>query len=133
MNTSIIAGSLIAALSLAAPLHGQQVAADVVIRTGPVAGHVVVNGYSTYRRPVVVYRRAPARVIVVERISHRQRGHGRDGWKRGYRAVTLWYGGGRYYDRYVREYPGLREVVVYERGGRFYRDADADDGGRWND
>jgi hypothetical protein len=112
MNTSIIAGSLIAALSLAAPLHGQQVAVDVVLRTGPVAGHVVVNGYSTYHRPAVVYRRAPARVIVVERISRRPRGHVRDGWKRGYRAVTL------------------REVVVYERDGRFYRDADGDDGGR---
>jgi hypothetical protein len=68
MNTSIIAGSLIAALSLAAPLHGQQVAADVVIRTGPVAGHVVVNGYSTYRRPVVVYRRG-------SRARHRGRAH----------------------------------------------------------
>jgi hypothetical protein len=47
--------------------------------------------------------------------------------------VTLWYGGGRYYDRYVRGYPGLREVVVYERAGHFYRVADGDDGGRGND
>ncbi len=145
MNTSIIAGSLIAALSLAPPLHGQQVAADVVIRTGPVAGHVAVNEYSTYRRPVVVYRRAPARVIVVERIARRQRGHApghapgharghvRGAWKGGYRAVTLWYDGGRYYDRYVRDYPGLREVVVYERDGHFYRDAEGDDGGRGDD
>jgi hypothetical protein len=133
MDTSIIAGSLIAALSLAAPLQAQQVAADVVIRTGPVAGHVAVNGYSTYRRPVTVYRRAPARVIVVERIVRGQRGHVRGAWKGGYRAVTLWYDGGRYYDRCVRGYPGLREVVVYERGGHFYRIADAGDGGRRND
>ena len=133
MHTSIIAGSLIAALSLAAPLQGQQVAAAIVVRTGPVAGHVAVNGYSTYRRPVTVYRRAPARVIVVERIVRGQRGHVRGAWKGGYRAVTLWYGGGRYYDRYVRGYPGLREVVVYERAGHFYRVADGDDGGCGND
>ena len=57
MKTSIVAGSLLAALSLVAPLQAQQVAADVVVRSGPVAGRVVVgDGYSTYRRPVV-YRR----------------------------------------------------------------------------
>ena len=70
MKTSIVAGSLLAALSLAAPLRAQQVAADVVLRSGPVAGHVVIgDGYSTYRRPVVY--RAPARVIVVERVVPR--------------------------------------------------------------
>jgi len=62
------AGSLLAALSLAAPLSAQRVSADVAVRSGPVAGRVVVgDGYSTYRRPVV-YRRVPARVIVVERV-----------------------------------------------------------------
>ena len=131
MYTSIVAGSLIAALSLAAPLQGQRVAANVVIRTGPVAGHVVVgNGYSTYRRPVVVYRRAPARVIVVEQPARRHRGHVRDWARRGYRPVTLWYYGGRYYDQRVRDWNGMREVVVYERDGRFYRDDDESD--RWN-
>jgi len=129
MNTSIVAGSLIAALSLVAPLHAQRVAADVVIRSGPVAGHVVVgNGYSTYRRPVVVYRRAPARVVVVERVA--QRRHVRHWRKHGYRPVTVWYRDGRYYDRQVRGGPGMREVVVYERGGRFYHDCDDHD--RWN-
>ena len=129
MNTSIVAGSLIAALSLAAPLHAQRVAANVVIRSGPVAGHVVVgNGYSTYRRPVVVYRRAPARVIVVERVArHRHVRHWR---KHGYRPVTVWYRDGRYYDRQVRGWPAMREVVVYERGGRFYHERDDHD--RWN-
>jgi hypothetical protein len=123
MNTSIVAGSLLAALSLAAPLHAQQVAAHVVIRSGPVAGHVVVgDGYSTYRR-------APARIIVVERVSGRHAGHARHWRKGGYREVTLWYSDGRYYDRYVRDWPPMRRVVVYERGGRFYRDCDDDD--RW--
>jgi hypothetical protein len=129
MKTSIVAGSLLAALSLVAPLHSQQVAADVVVWSGPVAGHVVIgDGYSTYRRPVV-YRRAPARrVIVVERVSQRRHHHARQ-WRRdGYRPVTLYYVDGRYYDRYVRGRQDMREVVVYERDGRFYRECDDDRG-----
>ncbi|HEX6615816.1 MAG TPA: hypothetical protein VF046_05880 [Gemmatimonadales bacterium] len=123
MHASIVAGSLIAALSLATPLHGQQVMAQVVVRSGPVTGHVTVeNGYSSYRRPVV-YRRAPARVVVVERVAHR---HHRHTFGRGnnYRRVTLWYYDGRYYDRAVRDWPGMREVIVYQRDGRYYDDCD---------
>jgi hypothetical protein len=145
MKTSIVAGSLLAALSLVAPLHGQRVAADVVVRSGPVAGHVVIgNGYSTYRRPVA-YRRAPTRVIVVERVYQRRHHHARQ-WRRyGYRPVTLYYVDGRYYDRYERGWPHMREVVVYERDGRFYRECEDDrqrddrphrldrDGRDWND
>lgn len=127
MNTSIVAGSLLAALSLVASLHGQQVAAGVVVRSGPVAGHVVIgDDYSTYRRPVVVYRRAPARVIVVERMHHRRHRHEYQWRRHGYRPVTLYYAGGRYYDRYVRGGPAVREIVVYERDGRFYRECDDD-------
>jgi hypothetical protein len=128
MNTSIVAGSLLAALALVTPLHGQQVSGSVVIRSGPVAGRVIVgNGYSTYRRPVVVYRRAPARVIVVERVTRRHPGHVRDWRRRGYRQATLWYYGGRYYDQRARGWPAMREVVVYERDGRFFQDPAADD------
>lgn len=133
MNTSIVAGSLLAALTLARPVHAQ-VAADVVLRSGPVAGHVVVgDGYSTYRRPVV-YRPAPERVIVVERYAprvvvverlrhHRKWRHWRE---HGYRPVMLYYRDGRYYDRSDRHWADGRQVVVYERDGRFYHDCDDD-------
>ena len=134
MKTSIVTGSLLAALSLVAPLHGQQVAADVVLRSGPVAGRVVIgDGYSTYRRPVVVYRRAPERVIVVERVHHRHPRHARNWRKHGYRPVTLYYASGRYYDRHVPGWPAMREVVVYERDGRFYRECDDDRDGHYRD
>jgi hypothetical protein len=128
MNTSIVAGSLLAALSLVGPLHGQQVAADVVLRSGPVAGRVVIgDGYSTYRRPVV-YRRAPARIIVVERVHRRY--HRNAHWrKHGFRQIVVYYRDGRYYDRDVRGWPRMQEVVVYERDGRFYRECDDDFGG----
>lgn len=119
MRTSIVAGSLLAALSFVAPLSAQRVSADVAIRGGPVAGRVVVgDGYSTYRRPVV-YRRVPARVIVVERVyvrHHRAMRH----WQRhGFRPVVVYYRDGRYYDRDMRGGPPMREVVIYERDGRY--------------
>ena len=134
MKTSIVAGSLLTALSLAGPLAAQQVAADVVVRSGPVAGHVVIgNEYSTFRRPVV-YRRAPERVIVVgrvaprvlvvERLRYRKHGHGRNWRADGFRPVVVYYREGRFYDRYVRGWPSMREVVVYERNGRLYRECD---------
>jgi hypothetical protein len=133
MNTSIIGGSLLTALTLTVPLQAQQVAADVVVRSGPVAGHVMIgHGYSTYRPPVVY--RAPARVIVVERVvprvvvverlTHRNRGFARSWRQQGYRQVVVYYRDGRYYDRNVRGWPEMREVVVYERNGRLYREWD---------
>jgi hypothetical protein len=123
MKASVVAGSLLSGLLLiAAPMQAQQVSADVVIRGGPVAGHVGVgNGYSTYRRPVerrvvVVGRYAP-RVVVVERVHRHQQARY---WSRhGFRPVTLYYLNGRYYDRRVGR---AREVVVYHRGGRYYED-----------
>jgi hypothetical protein len=133
MNTSIVAGSLLAALTLATPVHGQ-VAADVIVRSGPIAGHVVVgDGHSTYRRPVA-YRRTPERVIVVERYAPRivvvERLRGHRHWRNwrahGYRPVTLYFRNGRYYDRDVRGWTDVRQVVVYERDGRFYRECDDD-------
>ncbi|MEO7985532.1 MAG: hypothetical protein ABI766_03285 [Gemmatimonadales bacterium] len=117
MNSGILAGSLLTGLVLTAPLSAQQISAHVVVRGGPAAGHVVVaNGYSTYRRPVVVDRYAP-RVIVVQRVAAHRRGAYLA--RHGYRPVTLYYVNGRYYDRYVRGH-GVREVVVYERNGRYY-------------
>jgi hypothetical protein len=139
MNASTIAGSLVAGLVLAtSPVQAQLVAANVVVRSGPVSGHVVLsNGYSTYQRPrVLVYRRAPARrvvvverhrprVIVVERMRHHR--HARHWEKYGYRPISLFYVDGRYYDRFDRfdEYrPDVVRVVVYERDGHYYRDCD---------
>lgn len=123
MKASVVAGSLLSgALLIASPMQAQRVSADVLIRSGPVAGHVAVDhGYSTYRRPaerrVVVVERYAPRVVVVERVHrHRQARH----WNRhGFRPVTLYYVDGRYYDRRVRR---AREVVVYHRDGRYYED-----------
>jgi hypothetical protein len=122
MKTSIVAGSLLAALSLVAPLQAQRVAADVVVRSGPVAGRVVIaDGYSSYRRPVT-YRRPAARVIVVERVDRR---HHPNWHRQGYRQVTVYYWDGRFYDAYDRRaWPAAREIVVYERNGRYYREWD---------
>jgi hypothetical protein len=130
MRTSIVAGSLFAALSLAAPLSAQRVSAEVAIRSGPIASRVVVgDGYSTYRRPVV-YRRAPARVIVVERVYLHHRSALRHWQRQGYRSVVVYYRDGRYYDHDVRGGPPMRELVIYERNGRYYHVCDERD---WHD
>jgi hypothetical protein len=130
MNATVVAGSLLSGLILTAPVSAQQVAAHVVVRGGPVSGHVIVdNGYSTYRRPpavayrypearrVVVIERPAPRVIRVERFRHHRRA---EYWvHHGYRPVTLFYIDGRYYDRWYGG-RGVREIVVYERDGRYY-------------
>ena len=123
MRASVIAGSLLGGLVLVASLEAQQVSADIAVRSGPIAGRVLVtDGYSTYRQRRVVYREAP-RVIVIERV-HRHRGH----WKRhGFRPMTVYYVNGRYYDRWYGNPRGVRRVVVYERHGRYYEECDRDD------
>ncbi len=127
-----VAWSFIAGLvTTAVPLHAQRVQAGVVVRSGPVAGHVVIrDGYSTYRRPTarrVVMVERP-RIVVVERVHrHRPAKH----WaRRGYRPVTLYYWNGRYYDRWAGHRHGVRTIVVWERDGRYYGDCDADR--RWD-
>jgi hypothetical protein len=136
MRTSAVTWSLIAGLlSTAVPLHAQRVEAGVVVRSGPVAGHVVIrdgysdyrrDGYSTYRRPVarrVVIVERP-RIVVVQRVHrHRPAKH----WsRRGYHPVTLYYWDGRYYDRWVGHRHGVRTIVVWERDGYYYHDCDED-------
>jgi hypothetical protein len=119
--------SIVGLMITVAPLHAQRVQAGVVVRSGPIAGHVVIrDGYSTYRRPttrrVVVVERP--RVIVVERVHrHRSARH----WTRqGYRPVTLYYWDGRYYDRRVAHRHGVETIGVWERNGRYYRDCNVD-------
>ena len=124
MRTSIATGSLLTAFLLVQPAQAQQVLADVVLQSGPVAGHVTIGDtYSTYGRQRVVYRRPPVRrVVVVERTRYR----GQAEWRRfGYRPVALYYVDGRYFDRSFNR-AGLRQVVVYERDGRYFREYDQD-------
>jgi hypothetical protein len=133
MRTSIATGSLLTALLLAQPAQAQQVLADVVLQSGPVAGHVLIgDAYSTYGRQRVIYRRPPVRRVVVEQapriiVVEGARYRGQAEWRRfGYRPVTLYYVDGRYFDRSFNR-AGLRQVVVYERGGRYFRESDRDD------
>ncbi|HEX2452016.1 MAG TPA: hypothetical protein VHJ69_12775 [Gemmatimonadales bacterium] len=122
MNTAIVTGGIALALTLTSPAAAQMVEAGVVIRSGPVAGHVVIADPAPVyheRRVVVVDRYAP-RVVVVEHVrAHRGRGW----WKQhGYRPVVVYYDARhrRFYDRWDRDRRGIHEVVVYERRGRFY-------------
>lgn len=66
-------------------------------------------------RPVVVRRVAAPRVVVVERVAHR--GHG---WwkKRGYQKAIVFTDGLYYYNDWSAR-PGVTQVTVYTRDGRY--------------
>lgn len=70
-------------------------------------------------RPVVVRRAVAPGVIVVERVPHRGRGW----WKRnGYRPAIIYTDGRYYYNGWVRR-PGVTQVTVYSRDGRYLMDS----------
>jgi hypothetical protein len=118
MKSRIAVGGIAAVmLGLAAvPARAQTtVSGGVVVQSGPVAGHVEVNA-----PPPVVVRREPAREVIVVERTNVPRGNAHGWWKKhGYREVTVYYDGTRYYGRRL-ERTGLRAMVVYERGGKYY-------------
>lgn len=96
-----------------------QARASVVVATGPVITrvHVGLPLISYGRpRPMILVGRPGNRVILLERAVW----HEAAWWKRhGYRPVRFWFDGHRFFERPVRAH-GLREVILFERGGRFY-------------
>ena len=69
--------------------------------------------------PPVVVRREPVREVIVVERTHVPKGKAHGWWKKhGYREVTVYYDGTRYYSR--RHEPRFRAVVVYQRDGRYY-------------
>ncbi len=97
-----------------------QVRADVNVHIGPRPRPEVV----VVRRPPVRRVVVAPRIVVVDRIHDRGRGRRSSNWwrKHGYRPVSVYYVNGRYYDRRFDTRDRVRAVVVYERGGRYYRD-----------
>jgi hypothetical protein len=99
-----------------APLHAQSVDAGVVVRSGPVTGHVEVTS-----RPETVVREEPVRQVIV--VEHMHVPHGKaNGWwkKQGYREVTVYSDGNAYYARRFEGPSRLHETVVYQRDGHYY-------------
>lgn len=129
MRIAGLAVAALVAIGIPNAAAAQRVVADIRVQQGPVSGRVVIGDRRPSPRTVVVAH--PYRTVTVYRVH---RGHG---WyeHRGFRRVRVWYDARseRYYDRYDRFHPGLREVVVYERGGEYYRDYDRNDDRRWND
>jgi hypothetical protein len=121
-------GGVVLLLGLAAaPLRAQTtVEGGVVVHSGPVTAHVEVG-----EPPPVVVRREPMReVVIVERI-HEPEVNAYGWWKKhGYREVVVYYDDDSYYDHWFERRGGLRRIVVYERGGRYYRPVDRD---HWDD
>jgi hypothetical protein len=101
MKHMIMAGGTVALLLglAAAPARAQTaVSGGVVVRSGPVTGHVEVGSPPP---PVVVVREPAREVIVVER-THVPHGEAHGWWKEhGYREVTVYYDGSHYYGHRV--------------------------------
>lgn len=134
--------TLAALLLIPAAAPAQHVVADIRIGEGPISGrlflgdpygptaHVIVDA----RRPAPGYHHRPTyREIVVYR-AHR----GHTWWHANhYRSVRVWYDADRdcYYDHAYGDSRRLREVTLYERDGRYYRDDgyDRDDRGWYRD
>ncbi|HTK43241.1 MAG TPA: hypothetical protein VL287_16765 [Gemmatimonadales bacterium] len=119
MTAKILAGGIAATLALiAGPLRAQTtVEGGVAVQSGPVRAHVEVGTPP----PAVVYAEPAREVIVVEPV-HVPNGRAHGWWKKhGYREVTVFYDGDRYYSHRVRVSHALREVVIYERGGKYYQ------------
>jgi hypothetical protein len=69
--------------------------------------------------PPVAHREQVREVIVVER-THVPKGQAHGWWKKhGYREITVYYDGTRYYSRRI-DSTRFRAVVVYQRDGRYY-------------
>ena len=129
MRSSLFALAALTALAIPTAASAQRVVADIRIQDGPVAGRIIL-GRPGYAHPG--YDHSPGyRTVAVHRTHQRQ------AWFRqhGFRMVHLWYDGGedRYYDRVGASRGQLREIVVYERGGRYYRNDWRDDDGRGRD
>ena len=70
-------------------------------------------------RPVIVRRAVAPNVIYVDRMPHRGRGW----WKRnGYRQAIVYTDGRYYYSGWTRR-PGVTQVTVCTRDGRYLMDA----------
>jgi len=118
-RTALLSTAVLLPLMSATPAQAQRVEADIRIGGGPVAGRILIGDrYDRYDR----YDRRPRAIRKVEWIRFDRR---RDDWFRRFmrdaRIVIVFHD--RYDDRYYldRFRPGLQEVRLYERGGRFYR------------
>jgi hypothetical protein len=136
MRTRLLLFATLAAVLLPSAAQAQRVFADVRVGEGPVSGHILITMPDDGNRDYGYHGpRDDSRYRVVE-VSRSHRG-GR--WYRyhGYRPVQVWYDDDRdcYYDRYDRSRGRLREIVIYERDGRYYRDDDRDEARRhgWRD
>jgi hypothetical protein len=127
--TSFVLAALVAT-ALPSLASAQRVSADIRIGSGPIDGRIVVGEpVGAYHRRIVEVdgrddRRSAYGEVVVVRV-HRGQGWWRN---RGYRAVTVWYDADRdrYYDLRDRfdDRDGMRQVVIYQRDGRYYGDQD---------
>jgi len=132
-RAAFLALPTVALILAAAPASGQDVRADVRIRTGPVDGRVVIGGdvrHPRERERVIIVdrdRRGPDRVVVERRSARRvtivedfradvQRSHARHD----NRHVVAYWDPRRDEYGFQRWRAGLRTVLLCEHGDKYY-------------
>ena len=97
-----------------------------IVVTGIVTLALVTGCGSSKNQEVVVTpppraeRREHARQVIMVERTHVPKGHAYGWWKQhGYREVTVYHDGTRYYSREVAT-TGLRAVIVYQREGKYF-------------
>lgn len=118
-----------------------QVRATVSVNTIPVSGTVIIGrtprpvvypaAVYPVARPVYVRRAVAPNVLIVERLPHRGKGW----WKRHGYQRTIVYTDGRYYYSGWMQRPGVTQVTVYARDGRYAMETGGRDDRmkRWDD
>lgn len=136
-RAAIVALPVLMLLLAAAPAPGQDVRAEVQIRTGPVLGRILIGGdrHRDDRRErvivvdraprrgerIVVHRRDTRRVTIVEDFrANTQRSHARHD----NRHVTAWWDPRTDQYGFQRWRSGLQRVTLCEHGDKFYVLAD---------
>ena len=108
-RTTLVLAAL-TTLLIPSAARAQTVVASIALHEGPVAGRFVIGHPLPPPAPILIYRHPAYRPA---------------GWytRHGYRTVRVWCDRDHdcYYDRFDRGRPGLQEMTVYERGGRYYR------------
>ena len=97
-----------------------------IVATGIVTLALVTGCGSSKNQEVVVTpppraeRREHARQVIMVERTHVPKGHAYGWWKQhGYREVTVYYDGTRYYSGEVAT-KGFQAVIVYQREGKYY-------------
>jgi hypothetical protein len=104
-----------AGLSFTAPARAQ-VMADIRVGPGPIDGRVIIGAPHVVVGEPVLVRRPVTYLLPVDYVGRR---HAKWYYRHGWRPVTVWFDGRNFIHPASAWRPYYREVVLFERAGRY--------------